>query len=104
MIEKIKIPEKSIIVIPKGTRIISTHPTKSDMITTRMQKITISSISSHSGEINWIGAGNYWRWCYPSDEIIEANPEFKEELIKAKNKFIKYKFEYKKYANQPLKC
>ena len=69
------------IVIPKGTEIHSTHPTKSNLISKREQVIdsiyTKKDYLKWCDKVEWAGAGGYWRWVEITNEILNANPELK---------------------------
>ena len=80
------------IIVPKGTEIHSTHPTK-DRVTSRATA-TVKNIYSKKDylewcdRVEWAGAGGYWRWVDISenDAILEANPELKSWIEEKKRK------------------
>lgn len=74
------------ILIPKGTEIHSTHPTRNKIVSARTQ--TVDNIFSKRDylewcdKIEWAGAGGYWRWATINDEILDVNPELKKWVEK----------------------
>ena len=78
------------IVIPKGTEINSTHPSKSSLVSKREQIVNSIHTKKHylkwCTEVTWAGAGGYWRWAKITDEILNANPELKGWIEEKKRK------------------
>ena len=76
------------IIVPKGTEILSTHPTHSKVTSKAVQ--TVKNTYSKRDYLNWCnriewaGAGGYWRWAEINDEILEANPDLKEWIEEKK--------------------
>ena len=74
------------IVIPKGTEIHSTHPTRGKLVSLNTQ--TVDNIYSKEDyldwcdKVEWAGASGYWRWATINDEILDVNPELKEWVKK----------------------
>lgn len=77
-------------IIPKGTKIRSTHPSKGCLISKREQVVdnihTKRDYFIHCDNVEWAGAGGYWRWAKINDEILEANPELKVWIEEKKRK------------------
>jgi len=78
------------IIVPKGTKINSTRPKKSELIS--QATLTVNNIYLKKDyldwcdRIEWAGAGGYWRWVDINDEILEANPELKGWIEEKKRK------------------
>lgn len=75
-------------IIPKGTEIHSTHPVKGVSISRREQVVdnirNKRDYLKYCDNVEWAGAGGYWRWAEITDEILDANPELKEWIEEKK--------------------
>lgn len=78
------------IIVPKGTEIHSTHPTRSKIISKATTTVNNTYLKKDylkwCDRIEWAGAGGYWRWVDINDTILEANPELKEWIEEKKRK------------------
>lgn len=78
------------IIIPKGTEIHSTHPTKSEIIS--RATLPVKNIYLKKDYLDWrnrverAGVGGYWRWVDINDTILEANPELKSWIEEKKKR------------------
>jgi len=74
--------DKIKVVIPACTVICSTHPTHPKIISKRAQTVTIihgeDDYLKWCNQVEWTGAGGYWRWADIDDVIIKANPMLKK--------------------------